>query len=82
MAYHSHVDLTQVKEYVRYGKYPACMSGNSAKGLKKNFRRACKSFSWADGQFLYKEKRTVIISKIQKFLKIKKKECVFSVFFS
>ena len=35
MASHSHVDLTQVKEYVRYGKYHACMSGSSAKGLKK-----------------------------------------------
>ena len=45
MAYHSHVDLTQVEEYVRYGKYPACMSGSNAKGLKKNFRRACKSYS-------------------------------------
>ena len=33
MASHSHVDVTQVKEYVRCGKYPACMSGSSAKGL-------------------------------------------------
>ena len=66
MASHSHVDLTQVKEHVRYGKYPACMSsGSSAKGLKKNFRRGCKSFSWVDGQFLYKDKRTVIISRTE-----------------
>ena len=41
-------------------------SGSSAKGLKKNFRRGCKSFSWVDGQYTFPEFHNLILKGHEK----------------
>ena len=56
-----HVDFAAIEKYVREKTYPPEMSGD--KGKKANFRKACKPFSIANGQLMYKNSRLVITSK-------------------
>ena len=56
----NHVDLTLVENYLRHQKFP---DGISTKGDKANFRRACKKFSVANGQLMYKGNRLVVTDK-------------------
>ena len=56
----NHVDLTFVENYLRHQRFPY---GISAKGDKANFRRACKKFSVANGQLMYKSNRLVVPDK-------------------
>ena len=56
----NHVDLTLVENYLRHQKFP---DGISTKGDKANFRRACKKFSVASDQLMYKGKRLVVTDK-------------------
>ena len=49
-----------MENYLRHQKFPY---GISAKGDKVNFRRACKNFSVANGQLMYKGNRLVVTDK-------------------
>ena len=49
-----------MENYLRHQKFPY---GISAKGDNVNFRRACKNFSVANGQLMYKGNRLVVTDK-------------------
>ena len=49
-----------MENYLRHQKFP---DGISTKGDKANFRRACKKFSVANGQLMYKANRLVVTDK-------------------
>ena len=55
-----HVDFGDIERYLRENIYP---DGIKDKGKKANFRKACKSFSIINGQFMYKSNRLVIDSE-------------------
>ena len=61
MAKHVHVDLNSIDNYVRNQVYPVEVRGS--KGDKANFRRACRRFGSKNGQFVYDDKRLVVISR-------------------
>ena len=48
------------KNYLRHKKFPDVIS---TEGDKANFRRACKKFSVANGQLIYKGNRLVVTDK-------------------
>ena len=54
-------DLTHIENYLRNGTYPEY--AKSSKGTKTNFRRASKKFSISNGQFLYQQKRLVVVGR-------------------
>ena len=54
-----HFDLKDIEVYVRNHEYPL----NLPRKGKSNFRRACEKFSISNGEFVYKNKRLVIIEK-------------------
>ena len=54
-----HFDLKDIEVYVRNHEYPL----NLPRKGKSNFRCACEKFSISNGEFVYKNKRLVIIEK-------------------
>ena len=56
----NHVDLTLVKNYLRHQIFP---DGISTKVNKANFRRACRRFSVANVQLIYKGNRLAVRDK-------------------
>ena len=64
-----HINLTDIENYVRNGTYP--VYAKVSKGAKANFRRASKKFSIINGQFLFQQKRYVIISREEQLRIIK-----------
>ena len=63
-----HFDLAHIEIFIRGKGYPDTVT---TWGEKSNFKRACKHFSIKDGQFMYKEKRLVIIEKLKQLEIIK-----------
>ena len=63
----NHVDLTLVENYLRHQKFP---DGISTKGDKANFRRACKKFSVANGQLIYKGINRLVVTDKQRRIDI------------
>ena len=49
-----------MENYLRHQKFPDDIS---TKGEKGNFRRACKKFSVANGQLIYKGNKLVVTDK-------------------
>ena len=63
----NHVDLILVENYLRHQKFPDDIS---TKTDKANFRKACKKFSVAIGQLMYKGNRLVATGKQRRIDKI------------
>ena len=55
-----HVNLNYVENYVRHKMYPVEIR---SKGDKANLRRASRRFGIKNGQFVYDDKRLVILSR-------------------
>ena len=64
----AHVSFANVEHYVRNGVYPERVK---TKGEKANFRRACRKFSVASGQFLYDKTRLVVANREEQLQIIK-----------
>ena len=47
-----HVDLRDVEQFIRNKTY---LEQVNNKGLKRNFRKSCKHFSFVDGHLTYKK---------------------------
>lgn len=55
-----HINLNDVENYVRHQTYPVEIR---SKGDKANLRRASHRFDIKNGQFVYDDKRLVILSR-------------------